>query len=330
MNTLDDPRDRRFVNSMMRRRGHTAQQERGIHYDNEESGINLLIEEPKRIRGQGNIPTKGKKKGKKVKKVNVKPYKVSDEVIHPRKSGNTSNRVPVEALPAPPSDSDTESEGEIDIEMEGGAFTGGAKKMYDLGKQYGEAIKKHDKEFMKHGGDFWKDFKRGFKKGLETTGKIAQYGHYVPNSVGQAVGFAGDIATGIASLIGDGKAVPKTFINRVKKLKDGKAFSEKELELFKKQLKKYNIKQTDLNKLIKGGAVTGGKCDCEGDGKMTDDFYDGKAGVKVVGKGRSVGAGKKKGNSKAKQRGALIKKIMKERGVKLGEASKIIKGEGLM
>jgi hypothetical protein len=51
--------------------------------------------------------------------------------------------------------------------------------------------------------------------------------------------------------------------------------------------------------------------------------------IQVAQKGSTMSGGRKS-SDKMKKRGELIKKIMKERGVKLAEASKIIKNEGLM
>lgn len=54
------------------------------------------------------------------------------------------------------------------------------------------------------------------------------------------------------------------------------------------------------------------------------------SGGGVSGGGVSGGKKKRKTSDKMKKRGELVRKIMKERGVKLAEASRIIKSEGLM
>ena len=54
------------------------------------------------------------------------------------------------------------------------------------------------------------------------------------------------------------------------------------------------------------------------------------SGLEWMGLGKKGKKAKKAPTGKKSARGQLISKIMKERGVKLGEASKIIKSEGLM
>ena len=163
-------------------------------------------------------------------------------------------------------------------------------KKYKKGMKYGGGCDVCEMNKYLEGKGFWEDFGRGFMSVIKPVASVAKA---VLPVVAPGVGTAAALGM---NAIGLGKSGGK---KKEKKDKKGK-----EDPVIEKLLGGELIVKTNKGSSMSGGGVSGG--------------------------GVSGGKKKRKTSDKMKKRGELVKKIMKERGVKLAEASKIIKSEGLM
>ena len=144
------------------------------------------------------------------------------------------------------------------------------------------------------GGGFWNDFAKGFTKGFTSVLDVAAAPlAFVAPEIAAPLAIA---SKGIKTLAGGGKKARKPRVIA----KKGYAAVEDDVEVAKKM----------------GGAESGG---AHSGGGMSGGAVSG-AGKKK----RAVGA-----SDGRAIRAAIVKKIMKERGVKMIEASQIVKREGL-
>jgi hypothetical protein len=206
------------------------------------------------------------------------------------------------------------------------------------------------------GGSFWKDFAKGFTSVLDVAAAPLSF-------------VAPEIAAPIAAASEGVKALAGSGMSGGAMSGAGKGGRAKRADIVKKIMKERGVKMIEASKIVKreglyksGGAMSGAGIHgsaiggaMSGAGKKTkktkgyaavkDDVElakvmdgSGMSGGQVSGGAESggamSGAGKKKkravgaSDGRAK-RAEIVKKIMKERGVKMIEASKIVKKEGL-
>jgi hypothetical protein len=164
---------------------------------------------------------------------------------------------------------------------------------------HGGAFHKDFVDGMIRGGGFWGDVWDGIKSGAQAVGNFVRpIVAPVGNALGSMVGvpMAGTMADAGLRMAGLGKrrGGKKALLGRTQG-----SYGNPDVPAGGR---------FDYNDVMKGGARTGA--------------YEGEG----------TGAGRKKrpASEAQKKRGALVSRLMRERGCSLGEASKIIKAEGLM
>lgn len=195
----------------------------------------------------------------------------------------------------------------------GGALFGGAKTYKELGKHIAEL----------EGSGFFGDFWDGFRGSIASLGDVVtNVVKKIPGPIGKVGGLVGDAVTGTM------KALPEY-----------KKKYEETPEM--KKIHDIGMKVGDVGaSFAKGPAValqeahsSGLLKDLAGKGKKQGekDREDEKLAMEIKGvKDKAKkGKGKKKMSDKMRRRSALVKKIMKEKGLKMIDASKHIKKHNL-
>lgn len=193
----------------------------------------------------------------------------------------------------------------------GVAIFGGAKNYRELGKHLAE-IK---------GSGFWSDFADGFKSVIKPVANVVStVGHLIPHPLAQGLATGADITKGV---LGDGKKQDEKDKEDEKLAMEVKGEKDKEGSGF----------LDDALTFAVGGPVGVMAKKALGFGKKQDeqDKEDEKLAmeIKEIKDKSKKGKGKKKMSDKMRRRSALVKKIMKEKGLKMIEASKYIKKHNL-
>lgn len=184
-------------------------------------------------------------------------------------------------------------------------------KKHKKGMKYGKGCDVCELNSHLEGKGFWEDFGRGFMSVIRPVAGVAKA---VLPVVAPGVGTLASMGMDAVGLGKSGGKKEDVRADEIEEVKEVKQLEGGKKKRGRKPKKEKGGKSDPVIEKLLGGALELGKAKTG-----TDMMTGGKKAKKP-----------RKQSEKMKKRGELVKKIMKERGVKLAEASKIIKSENLM